>query len=68
MTGWTQPAHVALILLIALLLFEAKRLPEVGRSLGTSMREFKDSITRNAPPEPQRLVPPEATTPGRESV
>ena len=45
MTGWTSPTHIVLLLLIALLLFGAKRLPEIGRSLGTGMREFKDSIT-----------------------
>jgi sec-independent protein translocase protein TatA len=33
------------LLLLALLLFGAKRLPEIGRSLGTGMREFKDSVS-----------------------
>ncbi len=32
------------LLLLALLLFGAKRLPEIGRSLGSGMREFKDSV------------------------
>ena len=45
MTGWTSPTHIVLLLLIALLLFGAKRLPEIGRSLGTGMREFKDSVS-----------------------
>ena len=44
MTGWTSPTHIVLLLLIALLLFGAKRLPEIGRSLGSGMREFKDSV------------------------
>jgi sec-independent protein translocase protein TatA len=44
MTGWTSPTHLVLLLLIALLLFGAKRLPEIGRSLGHGMREFKDSV------------------------
>jgi sec-independent protein translocase protein TatA len=30
---------------VALLLFGAKRLPEIGRSLGTGMREFKNSVS-----------------------
>jgi sec-independent protein translocase protein TatA len=47
MTGWTSPTHMILLLLIALLLFGAKRLPEMGRSLGAGMREFKDSVTGN---------------------
>ncbi|MGE5176778.1 MAG: twin-arginine translocase TatA/TatE family subunit, partial [Hyphomicrobiales bacterium] len=39
------PWEIILLLLLALLLFGAKRLPEIGRSLGTGMREFKDSVT-----------------------
>jgi sec-independent protein translocase protein TatA len=63
MTGWTSPTHIILLLLIALLLFGAKRLPEIGRSLGTGMREFKDSVTGNHPTEtPAQLPPPETTT------
>jgi sec-independent protein translocase protein TatA len=50
MTGWTSPTHIILLLLIALLLFGAKRLPEIGRSLGSGMREFKDSVTDSNPP------------------
>jgi sec-independent protein translocase protein TatA len=45
MIGLTSPTHLALLLLIALLLFGAKRVPEIGRSLGSGMREFKESIT-----------------------
>ena len=37
--------EIILLLLLALLLFGAKRLPEIGRSLGRGMREFKDSVT-----------------------
>ena len=37
--------EIVLLLLLALLLFGAKRLPEIGRSLGKGMREFKDSVT-----------------------
>jgi sec-independent protein translocase protein TatA len=39
--------QVAIVLVIALLLFGPKRLPELGRSLGSGMREFKDSISGN---------------------
>ena len=45
MIGLTSPTHLALLLLIALLLFGAKRVPEIGRSLGSGMREFKDSVS-----------------------
>jgi sec-independent protein translocase protein TatA len=51
MIGWTSPTHLALLLLIALLLFGAKRVPEIGRSLGSGMREFKESITHQGLPE-----------------
>lgn len=63
MTGLTQPFHIILILLIALMLFGGRRLPEIGRSLGTGMREFKDSIAGHMPAEASpQLAPPEATT------
>jgi sec-independent protein translocase protein TatA len=39
--------QIAIVLVIALIVFGPKRLPELGRSLGTGMREFKDSITGN---------------------
>ena len=45
MTGWTSPTHLVALMLIALLLFGAKRLPEIGRSLGSGMREFKESVS-----------------------
>jgi sec-independent protein translocase protein TatA len=55
MIGWTSPTHLALLLLIALLLFGAKRLPEIGRSLGSGMREFKESVThQNESQAPER--------------
>ena len=37
--------ELIIILVIVLVLFGAKRLPELGRSLGGGMREFKDSVT-----------------------
>ena len=37
--------EVLIILVIVLVIFGPKRLPDLGRSLGTGMREFKDSIT-----------------------
>jgi sec-independent protein translocase protein TatA len=49
--------EIILLLIVALLLFGAKRLPEIGRSLGTGMREFKDSVTGNTRPEPTETVP-----------
>ena len=40
--GWPQ---LLIVLLIVLVIFGAKRWPEIGRSLGGCMREFKDSVT-----------------------
>jgi sec-independent protein translocase protein TatA len=51
MIGWTSPTHLVLLLLIALCLFGAKKLPEIGRSLGSGMREFRDSVSHQALPE-----------------
>jgi sec-independent protein translocase protein TatA len=42
--GILSPVHVAFLLLIALLLFGAKRLPELGSSLGSGLRGFKESL------------------------
>jgi sec-independent protein translocase protein TatA len=58
-TGYFQPWHIVLLLLIALLLFGGKRLPEIGRSLGHGMREFKDAVTGNSPGSDVSETPPE---------
>ena len=39
------PLEIAIVLVIVLIIFGPKRLPDLGRSLGTGMRQFKDSIT-----------------------
>jgi sec-independent protein translocase protein TatA len=44
MPGWIGPWEILLLLLVALLVFGPKRLPEMGRSIGKGMREFKSSI------------------------
>ncbi|HEV2944392.1 MAG TPA: twin-arginine translocase TatA/TatE family subunit [Solirubrobacteraceae bacterium] len=43
--GLENPSHIAILVVVLLLVFGAKRLPEIGRSLGSGMREFKDSIS-----------------------
>jgi sec-independent protein translocase protein TatA len=58
------PWHIILLLLIALLLFGGKRLPEIGRALGSGMRDFKDAITgesSKAAESPAALPPAEPT-------
>jgi sec-independent protein translocase protein TatA len=56
--GW-QGAII--ILIVLLVVFGPKRLPEMGRSLGRGMREFKDSITGKDDDDDQpREIPPAA--------
>jgi sec-independent protein translocase protein TatA len=59
--GLDNPLHIAFLVVILLLVFGAKRLPEMGRSLGSGMREFKTAVTgethqptltASAPPQP----------------
>jgi sec-independent protein translocase protein TatA len=75
--GLDNPLHVIILLVILLLVFGAKRLPELGRSLGEGMRGFKDSISGTghsdaltptagapaAPPPPPPPPPPVAAEP-----
>lgn len=63
--GYFQtPWHIILLLVIALLLFGGKRLPEIGKALGSGMREFKDAVTGNSPSatEAQPELPAAQTT------
>jgi sec-independent protein translocase protein TatA len=67
-TGLLQPTHLIFLLILALLLFGAKRLPEIGRSLGVGMREFKDSVTgvqeaTNVDTSRSELPPPQPAAP-----
>jgi sec-independent protein translocase protein TatA len=43
--GLDNPIHIAFLLVILLLVFGAKRLPEMGQSLGSGLRGFKESLT-----------------------
>jgi sec-independent protein translocase protein TatA len=62
--------ELMILLIVLLLIFGAKRLPEMGRSLGKGMREFKDSVTGveeavsttpTTTPTPTRVELPSAT-------
>jgi sec-independent protein translocase protein TatA len=51
------PLEIVILLVIVLLIFGPKRLPDLGRSLGRGMREFKDSVTgKDSDDEPARLA------------
>ena len=45
MLGNIGPLEIVVVLVIALIVFGPKRLPELGRSLGKGIREFKGSVT-----------------------
>jgi sec-independent protein translocase protein TatA len=62
--GWVE---ILILLLVALLLFGPKRLPEMGRSLGKGLREFKDSVTGKDEDERPADVPAELPTAAVES-
>ena len=55
--GW-QGAII--ILIVLLVVFGPKRLPEMGRSIGRGMREFKDSVTGKDDDDEPRELPPAA--------
>jgi sec-independent protein translocase protein TatA len=75
--GLDNPLHIVILVVVLLLVFGARRLPEIGRSLGSGMREFKDSISGESKPptlppaeQPQQpaatpaaVAPPQAAAP-----
>jgi sec-independent protein translocase protein TatA len=56
--GLDNPLHIAFLVVILLLVFGAKRLPEIGRSLGSGMREFKQSVTGESSQQTHTALPP----------
>jgi sec-independent protein translocase protein TatA len=46
--GLDNPLHIAFLLMLLLLVFGAKRLPEMGRSLGEGLRGFKSAVSGDA--------------------
>jgi sec-independent protein translocase protein TatA len=79
MVGLDNPLHIALVLVVVLLVFGAKRLPEMGKSMGEGLRGFKDSLQGHTPdeaPAPGQLLtqavenptPTTAATPVRTPV
>jgi sec-independent protein translocase protein TatA len=62
MPGWIGLPELLILLVVVLLVFGPKRLPEMGRSLGKGMREFKDSVTGSERDEQVALPTPSDTT------
>ena len=74
MFGQIGPLEIALVLIIALIVFGPKRLPELGKSLGKGINEFRDGISNlghndddedddDEPAEPAELTAGEAPDP-----
>jgi sec-independent protein translocase protein TatA len=66
--------EIAIVLVIVLVIFGPKRLPQLGKSLGSGMREFKDAVTgKNKDDEPAEIedgsapAQPAASTPAASS-
>ena len=51
-SGLLTPTHVLLVAAAVLLVFGPKRLPELGRSLGTGLRGFRETLETGKQPEP----------------
>jgi sec-independent protein translocase protein TatA len=64
MPGFVGFPELLLLGLVVLLVFGPKRLPEMGRSLGRGMREFKSSVTGGSDDENRFLVPQEPVVAG----
>jgi sec-independent protein translocase protein TatA len=58
MVGLENPIHILLLLGLLLLVFGAKRLPELGSSLGAGLRGFRQSITGESQSQLDRTDPP----------
>jgi sec-independent protein translocase protein TatA len=59
-SGLENPTHLLLLFAVVLLLFGAKRLPEIGRSLGSGIHGFKDALTS---PDKEALTSPDEAAP-----
>lgn len=56
-SGVLSPWHIAIFVLVVLLVFGPKKLPEMGRSLGKGIREFKDGVTHHERIEEAEITP-----------
>jgi sec-independent protein translocase protein TatA len=51
LSGLENPRHLVIVLALLFVLFGAKRLPEMGRSLGSGLRGFRDALTSREQPQ-----------------
>jgi sec-independent protein translocase protein TatA len=54
--GLENPLHLMIVLVVVLLVFGAKRLPDMGRSMGEGMRGFKEAISGETAPSTHHLA------------
>lgn len=59
--GLSNPLHIAVLALIVLMVFGARRLPELGRSLGSGIKEFKGSLESRDAGSPESREQPVPT-------
>ena len=57
--GLLQPMHLVVILFICLLVFGPKKIPELGKSLGESIKGFRDAMKEEPPKPPSQPTPPQ---------
>ena len=65
--GNVGPLELVVVLIIALVIFGPKRVPELGRSVGEALRNFKSSLDgedEDTPQEPDRIEPPKLPVSG----
>lgn len=57
-----QPTHLLFVLVVALLVLGPKRLPEVGRSLGKGLRDFRSAMNGDERESVEQAAPAPTTT------
>jgi len=65
--GEFSPLHWLVVLIVALLIFGPKRIPEIAKSLGEGIREFKKSMREAAEPPAEKGAPSPSAAPQLES-
>jgi sec-independent protein translocase protein TatA len=58
--GLFQPTHLLVILVLCLIVFGPKKLPELGKGLGDGIRGFRDSLKEQPKPAPAQETSDEA--------
>jgi sec-independent protein translocase protein TatA len=58
-TGLASPSHLIVVLAIVLLLFGAKRIPELAKGLGTGIKEFREGVSTSEDADPEDADPEE---------